>query len=64
MSAWVREGRFECFGCTPGGCVGHESKLIYQDTADSYSYYVDGDLEFSMSLEQKNDLEELFESLE
>lgn len=65
MSAWVREGKFECEGCgVVGWCPGHESKLVYQDTADMYTYYIDGEHEFSLSLSQKEDLLAMFESLE
>lgn len=65
MSLWVREGNFECTGgCTPAGCLTHDSKLTLQDTSDTFAYYIDGELEFSMSLEQMQDLKDMLDSLD
>lgn len=64
MSLWIREGSFECEGCGPAGCIGHESKLTLQDTADIFNYYIDGDLVYSAGLDQMQDFKDMLDSLD
>jgi hypothetical protein len=57
MSTQERDETFQCEGvCHFGGCVGHESKLTLQDTADIFSYYVDGERQWSMGLDEMQKL--------
>lgn len=64
MSLWVREEHFECDGCTQGGCPGHESKLTLQDTADTFAYYVDGELVWDTGLDEMQKFKDMLESLD
>lgn len=64
MSTQEREETFQCEGCHFGGCSGHESKLTLQDTADSFAYYVDGERQWSMGLDEMQKLYNMMVSLD
>lgn len=57
MSMWTFKDNYTCGGdCNWGGCGGHESKLQIQDTADTYSYYHDGELKACGPIEELQQL--------
>lgn len=63
MSTVVREGRFydDCsFGC----CNGHTTKLELQDTADMFTYYVDGEQKWIMTLSEMEGLYYMLKSMD
>lgn len=64
MSTQEREETFSCESCHFGGCSGHESKLTLQDTADIFSYYVDGERQWSMGLDEMQKLYNMMVGLE
>lgn len=64
MSTIIRQAGFDCEGCHPGGCAGHMSELIYQNTADCYIYIVDGKVKWSMGLDEMNELQGMLDSLD
>lgn len=54
MSTSERDETFCCLGdCHFGGCPGgHESKLTVQTTADVFTYYVDGERQWTMGFDE------------
>lgn len=64
MSLWVREEFFYCDGCAESGCAGHDCKLTLQDTADTFSYYIDDELVLHSGLDQMQKLKDMIDSLD
>lgn len=63
MSLHTRDRRFDCEGCQPYGCPGHSASLCYQDTADIYSYYIDGVRQWFMGLDEMESFTKMLESI-
>lgn len=64
MSTHKSRSLFECLGCSPAGCRGHTNSLSYQDTADTYSYYIDGEHQWTMGLDEMTELHAMIEDLD
>ena len=55
MSAWEYEDYYTCLsGCAADGCRGHSYKLRIQDTADTYSFWHNGELKSEGPVEELN----------
>lgn len=55
MSTWTFEDGYTCGGdCNWGACGGHDIKLLIQTTADTYSFYHDGELKAGGPIEELN----------
>lgn len=63
MSTWERTGRFYD-DCDWGTCKGHTTKLELQDTAEMFTYYVDGVQQWLMSVDEMTALHKMVESME